>query len=81
MRVLQRRRSEFKFASPFSFIVSCVLQRVKLTRSGRLEPYRINSMLHEWILKHTEGEPPIPDEAVSPWKDFLGDYEEDEDTD
>lgn len=38
-------------------------------------------MLHEWILKHTEGEPPIPDEAVSPWKDFLGDYEEDEDTD
>lgn len=39
-------------------------------------------MLHEWVLKYTKGEAPaIPDAAISPWKDLLGDYENLEDSD
>jgi hypothetical protein len=37
-------------------------------------------MLHDWILKQAKTEDShIPDAVISPWKSFLGDYEDDED--
>lgn len=35
-------------------------------------------MLHDWLLQNIQGEaPPIPAEAISPWRDVLEDYEND----
>lgn len=78
MRASRQGTSEFlPFFHPFDRLAAR-----KTEEKWWFHRYRINTMLHDWILKHTKGDnPPIPGEAISPWKEFLGDYEVKEDSD
>lgn len=67
LRALQHLRSE---SSAFSIlnIPNDVIPSHALS-------HRVNAVIHDWLLKNIQDPPPIPESAISPWAERLGDYE------